>query len=65
MGKDNTTNSAFDLRSITNPRKEIGNVFRDWIRLTWGFNRGYEKLILVAMAFWTVYSLFKIFVIGC
>lgn len=50
-----------NLRPILNPKKEFG----DYIKLAWYFRKPHEKLFLVALTFWGMYAVYKIFWVGC
>jgi len=54
-----------EIRPILKPKKELREIIKDYITLTWGFDKIWEKLILIIMAIWSVYALYRIFWIGC
>jgi hypothetical protein len=54
-----------ELRQITKPKKELGDTFRNYIKLAWYFEKGYEKLILIAIVLWGIYAVYRIFWVGC
>ena len=45
------------IRSLTNDlNTPIGEQLKGMIKLDWIFNKPYEKIILVAMMVWSIYS---------
>lgn len=58
---NDSTNSLFKLRSISNPKKELGDTFNKLRELPWVFDKTVEKILLILLLAWTFYSVYKIF----
>jgi len=58
-----TPQNPLGLSSITQHNaKGLAEDYKNRIfHMDWVFNKSYEKLFLVAMLFWSVYSLWRIF----
>ena len=65
MGEITKTN-PLGLRSIKehNALKFADNYNKKFFQLDWVFDKTYEKLFLVAMLIWSLYSIWRIFFNG-
>ena len=57
--------AKIELRKVTTKQRKIGDLFWDILKLSWIFNKNYEKVLLSLIVFWGLYAFYRIYWVGC